>query len=835
MCNLAPLPIRWYVLILFCPLFFPAAAQTRLPGSVLLRGQADVDSFAAVFAGQTLEIGGSLQLGGTQYGTGRDITDLRSLTFITQVGAFEVIQCDVLEMLTGLEELRVQGILFLTDNPQLRDISAISGAGVRDLIHIVNNPKLEAVLLDLSHNFSSIAIAECPKLDTLHINGPEVAVYNNVQLRNVGVRNLGRGDLPINRPTYLRLQNLPELRSIDFSDGIDGVPNVEFEDLPKLARVRSSKIFGSFVYYNGTDYQRGGNIIRFHNGSPRNSRPFNNALTTLDSFYIGNLTDSISYLDFSGFSAITSIDYDPSSSTPGSLRSSGVTLKRFNNLRSIGLHEQKRLYLTLIQLPDLHRLTGLETISSFLRLDIDRAPSIGYLGPWNSGLQSAHFNIMFTSALDSVAVLPQGLRSGWTDYFIGNERLRSMPLFPSHSYVGLRRIPYDIFDHNVTNTQMFILDNPELTSTWQGFLVDTLILLRIGTSDRANFGFDTLYTPPRQPLSIRGFRQLEAVLAAPSFNTTLPFYLGLHGTVDLEPFERLTSFTVFPPRRSGENTFTGQGPVISFSRDSRLVGATAALFPALQSTPYLTFRGGEPVNGNVLRTESNKFDYVATGSPIALEFPSLDTIHIEHRAEGLLSDTLYLPYTRPLKPGIAYSYDVGGLAPSQPTFYFVDNPEATRVGHHFDSTLFRDANARIVLIANLQLDDCSALCALVESGAVAADDIDVDISNGPDCQSLAEVLARCRAVGVPEVAEGSPVPSFAIFPNPARDRVELSAVEGTLDPLGYDLLNVQGQLLRALPIPSGVQRFGLDVSDLEAGVYVCRPRGGGVGRLLVIQ
>ena len=117
--------------------------------------------------------------------------------------------------------------------------------------------------------------------------------------------------------------------------------------------------------------------------------------------------------------------------------------------------------------------------------------------------------------------------------------MRTMPLFPSHSYTDLRRIPYDIFDHNVSNTQMFILDNPELRSTWQGFLVDTLILLRIGTSDHHKFGFDTLYTPPRQPLSIRGFSQLEAILLAPSFNTTLPFYLGLHGDVDLEPFEHV--------------------------------------------------------------------------------------------------------------------------------------------------------------------------------------------------------------------------------------------------------------------------------------------------------
>ena len=823
-CKLAPLSRRSYLLILASLLFYSATAQTRLPGSVRLRGQADVDSFAAVFAGQTLEIGGRLQLGGSADGPGKDIIDLRPLAMIRQVGAFEVIQCDVLETLNGLDSLRVQGYVIISANPRLRDIGAIRSSRPSDLLLISDNAALEAVYFDLTRNLSGIGISECPAVDTIHVGGPGVVVFDEVSMRNVGVRHLGRGDLPVNRPMYLRLLDLPELRSIDFSDGVEGVPYITFEDLPKLALVRSSKTFGSFVQFNGTDNEHVGAFISFHN-----RRALNDSLTILDSFFLGPPVDKLSLLEFVGFSGVRQVNYYPSYTSGFEGKDAYLTLVNFTTLQKVSLDQFDQLRLTLVAHPNLNLIEGLDQTSKNLFLNVTKVRNIKALGPWHPGLETAFLSIVRNDSLETITDFPT-VKHGWSDRVIGNLRLRQMAQFHNDAFASPN---YASFNWK-TNLQLQILDNPILKDTYQGFDVDTTLILKLGIGDRLLSSADTTYVLPNNIMRLRGFQQLNAVLGT-QLAFIEPFYLGLHGDVDLEPFERLTTFSTFAPGLSGQPIFTGNGPIISFSRDSRLVAGTAELFPALRGTPYLTFRGGEPINGNVLRTNHNALTYRALGQPIHFDFPSLDTIHIEHRAQGLLGDSLYFPYTRPLKSGIAWDYATRRLAPSQPTFYFFDNPEATRFGTHFDTTVFRDTRAQIFLIQNPQLDDCSALCALVESGTVASDDAQVYDSNGPNCQSLAEVLARCRAVGVSETEAAARTAGFTIYPNPAHQRVELSTTDVALDPLGYDLFNLQGQLLRALPIPAGVKRFGLDVSDLAPGTYLCRPRSGGTGRLLVIQ
>jgi len=61
-----------------------------------------------------------------------------------------------------------------------------------------------------------------------------------------------------------------------------------------------------------------------------------------------------------------------------------------------------------------------------------------------------------------------------------------------------------------------------------------------------------------------------------------------------------------------------------------------------------------------------------------------------------------------------------------------------------------------------------------------------------------------------------------IVPNPAKDKFEVWSSEFKAGSATIELYDLNGRKLLEKQIPSGTEKFELDVSGLNSGVYMCR-------------
>jgi hypothetical protein len=79
--------------------------------------------------------------------------------------------------------------------------------------------------------------------------------------------------------------------------------------------------------------------------------------------------------------------------------------------------------------------------------------------------------------------------------------------------------------------------------------------------------------------------------------------------------------------------------------------------------------------------------------------------------------------------------------------------------------------------------------------------------NAPGCDSASEILASCQATSVESFMQ-----NFAVYPNPASDRINIINCEGNID-----IINASGLIVKSILINNA--HFTVDISDLIPGIY----------------
>ena len=200
-CNLRTLWIAVYVVLATQVFQNPLQAQITHYGSAILTTQAQVDSFARLYNGELEVLNGNLLIGRLNTVPGANISDLSPLHRLKSVGVLVIRGNEQLVTLSGLDSVQLSGYLIVEGNPLLEDISALRYCDPKQLLGIRQCPKLKRIFFSgISLNFSSIAIDGCPLVDTVRITGPNLRTHDDLTLRDVGIKHIGRGDLPISAP-----------------------------------------------------------------------------------------------------------------------------------------------------------------------------------------------------------------------------------------------------------------------------------------------------------------------------------------------------------------------------------------------------------------------------------------------------------------------------------------------------------------------------------------------------------------------------------------------------------------------------------------------------------
>lgn len=115
----------------------------------------------------------------------------------------------------------------------------------------------------------------------------------------------------------------------------------------------------------------------------------------------------------------------------------------------------------------------------------------------------------------------------------------------------------------------------------------------------------------------------------------------------------------------------------------------------------------------------------------------------------------------------------------------------------------------------------------------APDTVRIDIwSSNPNSHAMAGsvlIIDSLRFKSDPLVGlpQAGPRVEWLLFPNPSQGQVWLEAALPSADDYQLELLNMAGQrvFLQSLPMAAGLNRIGIDLGSLSAGVYLARLRG----------
>ncbi len=91
---------------------------------------------------------------------------------------------------------------------------------------------------------------------------------------------------------------------------------------------------------------------------------------------------------------------------------------------------------------------------------------------------------------------------------------------------------------------------------------------------------------------------------------------------------------------------------------------------------------------------------------------------------------------------------------------------------------------------------------------------------GATTETVVLINNNYKVVGITEAANQS-LTDVTVYPNPAKDNINLNFTNENADPASYDLVNVLGQTVRtqAIPVVKGETLYNVNLAGIENGVY----------------
>lgn len=178
----------FFFLLLFLTISWPRlTAQNCAAGSITLNSQAEVDDFKNMY-GNCTTVTGYLTIDGD------DIQNVDELDMLTHVEALRIIDCPLLDDLSGLSNLEViQGdYLELNNLPLLPNIDDLSGLDIVDvrqlrLIDLPLVPDIGEIIAATTKNLmtlSTVQVANCDGLQTVDLSGFTITQVNGLSITN---------------------------------------------------------------------------------------------------------------------------------------------------------------------------------------------------------------------------------------------------------------------------------------------------------------------------------------------------------------------------------------------------------------------------------------------------------------------------------------------------------------------------------------------------------------------------------------------------------------------------------------------------------------------------
>lgn len=91
---------------------------------------------------------------------------------------------------------------------------------------------------------------------------------------------------------------------------------------------------------------------------------------------------------------------------------------------------------------------------------------------------------------------------------------------------------------------------------------------------------------------------------------------------------------------------------------------------------------------------------------------------------------------------------------------------------------------------------------------------------GTTTETLVTINNNYKTVGINESANKA-LANVTVYPNPAKDNINISFSNENAEPASYQLVNVLGQSIRQQSIPAvkGESLYNINLSDVESGIY----------------
>jgi hypothetical protein len=162
------------------------------------------------------------------------VTDLRGLrSLVHGNGEVRIRDCDQLTSLAGLENLARTHRIWLTNCPELADISALAAARPASLV-LTDLPALTtaAGVASADQDLASLTIMSCPRLTALP--GDDLAALEQLLLRDLPA--LPAAPLPARLPA-VRTVDLDDLPGLEDLTGLEDAGNLESVHLARLPAV----------------------------------------------------------------------------------------------------------------------------------------------------------------------------------------------------------------------------------------------------------------------------------------------------------------------------------------------------------------------------------------------------------------------------------------------------------------------------------------------------------------------------------------------------------------------------------------------------------------------